>query len=220
MVEDITEVFGKWAKSILDDVHTILPGQIETYYGHTNRKAKVKVMVKLKNANNQEVKIESIDDVPVIFPCSSNFNLLFPLKKGDGILLLFSEAAIGNYLTGQGSKPEVADDNTRFGLTDCIAIPGLYSFNNPPNSATTNIEIDETGKVSIDGNLIDLLGATESFIKGDTWKTGFENYLTIVSTQTGGNEAANAAAINAISGAAATLLGLLTNMLSTKIKGE
>lgn len=231
MKQNIVDVMDFWLQSKLDNIHTIIPGEIVKYEGHKERKAEVKPLIRPKTARNKTITIQPISNVPVIFPSSGKFNMLFPLEKGDGVMLLFSEAAIGEYLAGSGVQD--ADNNVRFSLTDCIAIPGLWSFKNVPQAPANDtdffleyenakIQIEQsTNNVNIESiGSLNLLGATESFIKGDTWKSAFQTYLTTVSSQTGGNEAANAAAINAISSAATALLAQLTNMLSTKIKGE
>lgn len=136
MKEGLNDILNTWLDSRLFDIHTILPGQIEEYLGHAERKAKVKPLVKPRLKDNQTLSIQPISNVPVMFPSTGNFNMLYPLKKGDGCLLLFSEAAIGNYL---GSNVEQdAEAGTRFQLTDCICIPGLWSFKNVPKPAPEN----------------------------------------------------------------------------------
>jgi hypothetical protein len=138
MKETTVDIFDKYIDSILDDVHTILPGKIELYYGHSQRKAKVKPLTKIRNSNNQLIDINPIDNVPVVFPSSSEFSMLFPLKKNDGVLLLFSESAIGEFLNGDGNRTVDTDDQRRFDLTDCIAIPGLWSLSAVPTIPENN----------------------------------------------------------------------------------
>jgi hypothetical protein len=132
--ENIVEVFNLWFSNKTDGIHTILPGQIVNYEGHTTRKAEVKPMVKLRNCHNQIIEIAPIKNVPVMFPSTKAFNLLFPLKKNDGCLLLFSESSIGNFLLNATNNAMEADDLNRFDLSDCICIPGLWSFKNLPDA--------------------------------------------------------------------------------------
>ncbi len=219
MKEEIVDIFNKYIESILDDIHTVLPGQILTYYGHTQRKAQIQLMVKLRNVNNQIMETPPIDDVPVIFPGTKNFSFLFPLVKGDGVLVLFSEASLGAFLNS-GTVAVEADDLNRFALTDAIAIPGLWSFSNAPQNTINIIELNEAGQIEINGTTLKLLSGIESFLKGDTWKTNWTTFNTTVQTATSGDTAQNAAGINTIKSAFATFAAQLTNMLSTKIKGE
>lgn len=150
MREGIVEVFNQWFDSKLTQMHTVIPGRIVQYYGHSERKAKVQPAIKLRTQRNQEITLEPIDDVPVIFPGSSNFNILYPLKKDDGILLLFSEASIGEFLTSRQNIVS-ADSAERFSLTDCIAIPGLWSFLNVPTEGDgTFIQLNDDGSLNIE----------------------------------------------------------------------
>jgi hypothetical protein len=227
MKENINDAFNLFFDNKLTNVHTIIPGQIEEYQGHTERKARVKPLVKLKTINNKSISINPIDNVPVIFPSANSFNLLFPLNKGDGCLLLFSESPIGNFL-GSANEQE-SDSLVRFSLTDCIALVGLHSFRNVPN-AQTKIEIGDdfsitlettTGKIKIEtsGN-ITFDDGTEPYMLGTTWKSAYDTYMNVVASITPGNEAANAAALSAIKAAAIVLLTQHTSILSNFIKGK
>jgi hypothetical protein len=132
MTKDTVEIFNDWLESKLTNIHTIIPGKIVEYSGHAERKAKVKPLVKVRTINNEVVEIEEIENTPVIFPSTAEFSFLFPLKKDDGVLLLFSEAGIGNFLNSD--TVEDPDDANRFDLTDCIAIPGMWSFKTVPDA--------------------------------------------------------------------------------------
>jgi len=128
---DFVEVMDTWFKNRTDGMHTCIPGKILKYYGHEKRKAKVEPMVKIRTVHNKLIKIEPIDGVPVIFPSSGKFSMLFPLSEGDGCELRFSESSIGNFLNSTGDVVD-ADDIRRFNLSDCICTPGLWSFNKIP----------------------------------------------------------------------------------------
>lgn len=235
-----TDAFNKFIRSKLDKVHTILPGKIEQYYGHTQRKARVKPFVKPRNINNEIIDIDPIDNVPVIFPSTKNFNMLFPINKGDGVLLLFAEAGIGNFLNS--TSIQEADDLNKFSLDDCIAIPGLWSFLDTPKTVANNNDFyliyedaqihiskstneiiikNKSGQIKIDlmGN-IGMLGATEAFVKGNAYQQLFNIFLSVLGSQVGGTPAQNAAAIAAIAAAANAANAQLSNTLSQRIKGE
>lgn len=193
MKESINNVFDTFLDSRLEDIHTILPGEIVSYQGHNERKATVKPLVKLRTHLNKISEIQPIDSVPVIFPSTKQFNFLFPLNKGDGVLLLFSEAGIGNYLAS--TTVQDADDLRRFDLSDCIAIPGMWSFKNTPTNTNTNIEIGDDGSILLESTLgkikieasgnITMDDGTEPFVLGttlDTWITA--TLLTIFNAHT------------------------------------
>ena len=95
MTKDIVEILDDWFDSRLTEIHTIIPGKIVEYYGHRERKAKVKPLVKLRTVNDSIVEIGEIENVPIVFTGSSDCNILYPLKKDDGVLLLFSDCHVG-----------------------------------------------------------------------------------------------------------------------------
>lgn len=223
MRKDITEVFDDFLNSRFDNLHTCLPGEIVQYYGHAERKAKVKPLIKLRNSNNQLIQIQPIDGVPVVFPSSKTFSMTFPLKKGDGVLLLFSEASMGNFLNN--NIEQEADDMTRFSLGDCIAVPGLWSFKNAPSPAPSDNDViikfhEAVIKLDAAGN-ITLNGGTESYIKGDTLYAQLNTILTALQTFTSGlNVTTLSTQASACNTAMGTALGILSQIKSATIKGK
>lgn len=130
MKEQFVEVLETWFFSKMVDVHTCLPGTIVEYYGHKERKAKVQLAIKYKTVSGKIYEYPVIDNVPVMFQSSASFSLVYPLKKGDGVLVLFSETGMGNFLAGTGAVE--SDTPDRFSLGDAIAVPGLWSFKSVP----------------------------------------------------------------------------------------
>ena len=229
--KDVAEVFQNWFDDQAFNMHTILPGKFLSYEGHSTGKAKVQPLLKLRNRLNQIIQIEPIDDVPVIMPRVGNFELKFPIQNGDGCILLFSEASLGNFLNGKGNIVE-ADDLNRFDLTDCIAIPGLYGFSNTPSS-TCSIEIDDLktitllsnlGKVEIEDNgNITFNDGTESFLLGDSFETAMTTVINLLIAHTHdvvGVQAGAGTITSSVSTALATLTNPVTGNLSTQIKGK
>lgn len=135
---NIAEVMNLWFSNKMDNVHTMLPGQIINYEGHTTRKAEVRIMIKLRSVHNEIIEIPPIKNVPVVFPSTKNFNMLFPLKKNDGCMLIFAESAIGDFLLNSNDTIIDTEDLNRFDLSDCVCIPGLFSFTNNPDVSTLN----------------------------------------------------------------------------------
>lgn len=127
------ETLAAWQASQMEGVHTCLPGIFVSYEGHATRRARVQPAVRLELGTGPILEIPPIDGVPVVFPSSSDASILFPIKAGDGCLILFSEAGIGNYLAGRGKVTD-PDDQSRFSLTDAIAIPGLFPWRAVPKT--------------------------------------------------------------------------------------
>lgn len=241
----LAEVLNLFFANKTDGIHTILPGQIISYDGHATRKAEVKPMVKLRNVHNQIIEIDPIKNVPVLFPSTKNFNFLFPLNKNDGCLLLFAESSIGNFLLNATNNAVDADDLNRFDFSDCICIPGLWSFKNlptPPDNDTdfwlqfqeasiqikdsTNEIILETalGKIEIknDGSVI-FDDGSEAFVLGTSFETAFTTLLNLIKTHVHdvvGVQAGGSTITSAVSAGLAGATNPVTGNLSTKIKGK
>lgn len=132
MNDGLLQTMDTWMLNFLEDIHTTIPGRIEKYSGAKERRARVVPMVRPWLQNGSLVEIKPIDDVPVVFPYAAAGGLHVPLKAGDGVVLLFTEVGIGNYLHGRANAVADADDPSRFSLSDCIAIPGLFTFSGVP----------------------------------------------------------------------------------------
>ena len=131
-MSNMLQVLDQWMANFLEEIHTCIPGRVETYSGHAERRARVVPMVRQFLQNGELVEIKPIDDVPVLFPSSAGGALLMPLKAGDGVMLYFSEVGIGKFLHGKANVIADADDPSRFSLSDCVAIPGLWPFSAVP----------------------------------------------------------------------------------------
>ena len=162
MKEGIVDVFNTWFDNKMTKIHTVIPGEIVSYDGHDKRTAQVKPLITLKTNKGLSIELPPIDNVPVQFPSSSTFNFLYPLKKGDGCLIAFSEVGIGNFMNNSGVVE--ADDISRFSLTDAICIPGLFSPSVVPTDTKATIEILDDGTIKQDGKAIELNGNSKSFV--------------------------------------------------------
>lgn len=213
MKEKMVDVLDAFVDSKLQGVHTAIPGSIVAY-DKTQRKAVVKPLITMKTRNDEDVIIPPIQNVPVIFPSSSSFSLVFPLLPGDGCLILFSETGIGNFLNSQGQEV-LADDVTRFSLTDAICLPGLFPFSVSAKkvSEQNKIEIDELGQMKI-------FTGTQSFVKGEVLEGLLNTFLSAIEAIVPGSPGQNATALTAIKTASTILNSSLSTIKSTTIKGE
>jgi hypothetical protein len=79
-----------------------------------------------------------INNVPVIWPRTSLGSISFPLTHGDGVLLIFSERSLDEWLSNGGAL--APNDPRQFDLSDAIAIPGLFSFATQMPSTVNNTD--------------------------------------------------------------------------------
>lgn len=106
-------------------MHTCMPGRILSYDDGDQRAEVRPLLGRALNDGTQE-SLPVLNDVPVIFPRSGGAWMTFPVKAGDGCLLIFSERSLDEW---KGSSDEVfPEDNRAFDLSDAVAIMGLNPF--------------------------------------------------------------------------------------------
>jgi hypothetical protein len=138
-------------QSYMTGIHTALPAQIEKY-DYATQKADVKPLIKKKYKDGTISEMPVITNVPVIWPRSASASLTFPLNRGDGVLLVFSERSIDTWLS-KGGQSEPGDPR-KFDLSDAVAIPGLYPFTQGgyAENNTDALLIYKSSKIRIKGS--------------------------------------------------------------------
>lgn len=119
MKETLAEIIPEVVRILLSGVHTALPGKIDKYDQNTFR-ATVTPLVGAVTANNTEVMIPPVEDVPILLQIDVE------LEKGDNVLLIFCESEIGGWKSSDGSKQIFPEDLTHHKLNNAVAIPILY----------------------------------------------------------------------------------------------
>jgi hypothetical protein len=145
-VSGLSQVIRRALKSYGETVHTAMPAQVVSYSAAT-KQVNVQPVLDfdlLIGGQLQPQKLPVIYNVPVVFPGSSKFCIQWDLVKGDGVLLIFSEASIDKWKSGSGGETDPGDTR-RFALSDAVAIPGLFSFGNPG-------QVGQTGGMDIVNN--------------------------------------------------------------------
>jgi len=207
--ESLVDAMTFWLSSKLEDVHTAIPGKIEKY-DEATKTADVLPSLSKITVKNVEVALPVIPGVPIIFPSGKAFELSWEVQKGDGVLLIFSEAALGAWVDSDGSKQITPEGKHRFSETDAIAILGLSS---KVVDSALKMYIDKTGKMTIGSG-------SSPFVKGDALEILLNNFLNILSSIVPGDVTANAAALTAIKGAATAALIEVPGTKSVKVSAE
>ncbi len=164
MDPDFVESVDLWLQARLEQVHTCIPGCVQSYNADA-RTATVKPSVAQRSLHGDLLAIPPINDVPVVWPSCGQFTLSGTLREGDGVLLLFTESGIGNWL--QSTQDTEAEDQTRFSLQDAICVPGLWQPSRVPRhkrrkaqwglmSERAEIGATEAGKISLANQVSDL----------------------------------------------------------------
>jgi len=172
----------------LDTIHTAIPGYI-TAYDYTTKKASVQPAIKRVFADNTQLKLPIITNVPVVWPGTSKGVLHFEITPGkDSCLLVFSERSLENWLsTDPTSGDTEPGDPRQFSLADAICIPGLFSLSSPGKVGTTgkgvellwdkgSISIDDSNKIGIKNDqqtmydiLVDIQALLNDIVSNSNW---------------------------------------------------
>ena len=138
--------------SRLAEVHTAMPGRVESYDKATQR-ADIKPLLKRaqRDVDGNEMTVESlpvIAGVPVMFPRAGDYFISLPLAKGNTGLLIFSERNIDQWIAKGG---EVDPRDLRlFPLDGAAFYPGLWADGAKLSDADgSNIVVGKTGGTQI-----------------------------------------------------------------------
>lgn len=124
MMQELVDQINKTAQKTVEGMHTALPGEITAFDPKTGM-ASVQPKAKFKKPNGEAMGFPVVTGVPVVFPQSANVTIAWPIKPGDGCLLVFSESALDYWMYGKET-----DTVLKFDLSNAIAIPGLSAKGN------------------------------------------------------------------------------------------
>lgn len=173
---DIDEIVTDVIKSNIAKIYTSIPGRFESFDGEL---ASVKPLIKKKYIDDEIEALPVIVGVPVLFPSTNEFQMTFPINKGDGCLIIFSMRDISNWIANGGDSEPV--DLRKYDITDAMAIPGLFSpiestieYDEDDvlikfNEAVIRIQKDEKFAIgNQNAELIDILSQLLAILKTDT----------------------------------------------------
>ena len=167
---EIKSIIKDWTNDRVANIHTCTPGKIISYNPKTNR-ADVQPVGEFKTNDERSLPYPIIHNAPIIFPTGNGgkSGITFPIKSGDGCLIVFSEGQLEDFLAGE--KKSDSDDPRRHSLNDAIIIPGLYT-----NAVPTNIQhsgdvcvFNDIGLVRLNSNELtgEVAGTNFRFANGD-----------------------------------------------------
>ena len=151
----------------LTDIRVCLPARIESY-DHTTQRAEVTPLLRRAYADGNVESMPVIAGVPVVWPRSGGASLTMPVKRGDGVMLVFADRSLDRWLVQGGEV--TPDDRRKHDLSDAIAIPGLYSFADPsPQDNNDDVLLQYAGsslRMKADGD-IEITAGKNVQITGD-----------------------------------------------------
>ena len=165
MIQEFVQQVTDTIKGIANTMHTAIPGEIDSF-DPAKCLAVVKPAMKFKKPDGTMIDYPKISGVPVVFPQSygQKATIAYPVKPGDGCLIIVAEQSIDYWMYGQETGTDL-----RFDLTNAICIPGIF---NKPNALLTEacnknaIIADlsgtkvtiQSGKVTVDAALVEING--------------------------------------------------------------
>lgn len=126
MLQEFSQEVEETARSIVNEIHTALPGEIISFDAESGM-AVVQPVGDYVTSDGTQLAYPSIIEVPVMFPyCQSvGVGMAFPVGKGDSCLIVISEVELDKWRSGAESEASL-----RFDLTSAIALPGLLRGSN------------------------------------------------------------------------------------------
>lgn len=123
-IDSLAELFRLVHEAQLRDIHTVMPGIVETYDSDTEIatvRAGIKHVVAAEDGSIEYEEYDVIPDVRILFLGGGGRSIKVHLAKGDPVLLLVSEADSSQWQnTGQVSAPDLL---SRFDFSHCWGIP-------------------------------------------------------------------------------------------------
>lgn len=110
--------------SVVDSMHTSMPAVVESYDAKAGT-VSVTPTQNIRMRNGIAVKLPLLRGVPVMFPQTSMFDIRFPVKKGDKVLLVFTESDLSLWKSSDGSRVTTPRTYSRGSLGNAVAIVGL-----------------------------------------------------------------------------------------------
>lgn len=122
MMQELVQNLQNMARDMVNSIHTALPGTIVSFDPETGL-AEVRPSLKYRKPDGTSLDYPNITGVPVYFPqgAAQQASIAYPVREGDGCLLIASEQALDYWMYGRQTATEL-----RYDLTNSIALAGLF----------------------------------------------------------------------------------------------
>lgn len=118
----------------ISSLYTAIPCRIVTIKNSLNdQRVDLQPLINKKLKDGTEREHPTILNVPVMFPASKTASVTFPIDVGDIVLCIFSQRSLDAFKASTGAETYTPTTNRKFDLTDAIAIPGLFPFQDSIN---------------------------------------------------------------------------------------
>ena len=183
----MSEVLQQAISSQLYEMKVAMPAEV-IKYDKDKQKVDVQPLLKKKYNDGSLQDQPKVYNVPVVFPRAGDAFISMPIKAGHNVLLIFIDRSIDKWLSNGGKlDPE---DTRKHSISDAVALPGLYPFNNTVkiNNADDIIikNTKDSGKTEIrvknNGHLQVINQTTELIKTLDEWMSAMREAVVYTST--------------------------------------
>lgn len=171
MMQEFVQQIADTVKRNIRGIHTAMPGKVLAF-DPGKCIATVQPVMKFKKPDGKTIDFPQITGVPVVFPqgAGQSVTVAFPVKAGDGCLIVIAEQSLDYWQYGQETSTDLA-----FDMTNAICIPGLFTKANDAVQAAcaeNAVVLDSKGtRVTVKQNEV-TIDATEVKVNGNLTVTG------------------------------------------------
>lgn len=161
---DLSEVFTSLMEYFMQDKFTALPGVVLKVHNQGMQQlVDVQPCVSIKTRDGEVTEQATVLNVPYQQPASSKGGMVFPIKEGDNVLLVFSMRGIDTWKRGTGGLAPPTDYRM-FSNQDCIAIPCVFPVTKtltPTSKHTAGYELGDVAVYnSMGGSMCEIIFKT------------------------------------------------------------
>jgi len=140
----------------LMDVHTALPGIVDTYDA-ASRRARVTPAIRILLDDGSLLDRPPVPDVPVLFPAGGGLSLTFPLQRGDPVLMIFSQRGMDGFKVAfresapsRGPIMDMSDAVALAGFGSALTTPvGVTGASLQTDDGSTSVVVEPNGEVNV-----------------------------------------------------------------------
>lgn len=127
MIQEFVQEVTNTVQKNLQGVHTAFPGVLTAFDPGTGL-ASIQPTMKFRKPDGKTIDYPQITGVPVVFPQSmgQKATIAYPIKAGDGCLVVVAEQSIDYWMYGQETETDLM-----FDPSNSICIVGLFTKANP-----------------------------------------------------------------------------------------
>jgi len=141
-MSNLYDIIDSHIKRLKSSIHTSIPAVVTKVNteGDNITTISASIVVNKVYSTGDIYKRPEINNIPLLYPSSSDFSLTFPVKVGDTVLLLFSQEDISTFIF-EGNTSSTPNTLRKFDINDPIAIPCVQPVTSNIKAHKDNFQI-------------------------------------------------------------------------------